>query len=122
MWPMNRDKNTMIEAPLSDYGSGGVSISTRFRPLGFNADFTESTDKNAWFCLDGMIQLDGGRLQNATGSAQQTIVEALSRQYNAKGEAFLQDLSGSFRLAVWDSKKQKLVVAVDPFATRPLYY
>jgi asparagine synthase (glutamine-hydrolysing) len=112
----------MIGAALHDYVNAGVSISPSFRAIGFEANFTASPNKEIWVLLDGSIQIADGPLKNASGSAGKAIVEALSEQYQSKGEEFLQELSGSFRLALWDGKHQKLLVAVDPFATRPLYF
>ena len=42
--------------------------------------------------------------------------------YKKNGAGFLQQLRGSFALALWDAPAQRLILAVDPFATRPLYY
>jgi asparagine synthase (glutamine-hydrolysing) len=112
----------MIGAALPHYVNTTKSISLSFRGMGFEADFTASPDKEIWVLLDGSIQIADGPLQNASGSAGKAIVEALSEKYQSKGEEFLQDLSGSFRLALWDGTHQKLIVAVDPFATRPLYF
>jgi asparagine synthase (glutamine-hydrolysing) len=112
----------MIRAALHDYVTAGVSISPSFRAIGFEADFTASPSKEIWVLLDGSIQIADGPLKNASGSAGKAIVEALSEKYQSNGEEFLQELSGSFRLALWDGKHQKLIVAVDPFATRPLYF
>jgi asparagine synthase (glutamine-hydrolysing) len=112
----------MIGAALHRYVNAGVSISPSFRAFGFEADFIASPNKEIWVLLDGSIQIADGPLKNASGSAGTAIVEALSEKYQSKSEEFLQDLSGSFRLALWDGKHQKLIVAVDPFATRPLYF
>ena len=86
---------------------------------GFSAEFS---GEGVRLCLDGNIQLNGGPLTNTNGSGKATIIETLLHQYLTKGEEFLKEASGSFRLALWDSEKQKLLLAVDPFATRPFYY
>ncbi len=112
----------MIGAALHHYVNAGVSISPGFRAVGFEADFIASPNKEIWVLLDGSIQIADGPLKNASGSAGKVIVEALSAKYQSKGEEFLRELSGSFRLALWDGKHQKLIVAVDPFATRPVYF
>jgi len=86
-------------------------------------DFSvEFSGNGILFCLEGNIQLEGVPLTNTAGPGRDIIVEALSKHYRAKGEEFLKNVSGAFRLALWDSEKRKLLVAVDPFATRPLYY
>src|SRR6266481_6321954 len=73
-------------------------------------------------CLAGDIQIDGDPLAAANGPSKESVLKVLSLRYLTKGEDFLRDLRGSFRLALWDAEKQKLLIAVDPFATRPLYY
>src|ERR671938_619070 len=112
----------MIGAALPHYVNTTKSISPSFRGMGLEADVTASPNKEIWVLVDGWIRIADGPLKNASGSAGKTIVEALSEKYQRQGEEFVQDLSGSFRLALWDEKHQKLIVAVDPFATRPLYF
>jgi asparagine synthase (glutamine-hydrolysing) len=86
---------------------------------GFSAEFS---GQELRLCLDGNIQINGEPLADANGSGKDISVETLLHQYRIKGEEFLKDASGGFRLALWDSEKQKLLLAVDPFATQPLYY
>jgi len=42
--------------------------------------------------------------------------------YKREGLTFLKRLRGSFAMALWDASARRLILAVDPFATRPLYY
>lgn len=93
-----------------------------FQSLGADAAFSKWSGKAVRCYLEGKIRINGGKLSDEKSTSKQSIVDALLKSYRAKGEEFLKDLSGSFRLALWDSEKQKLVVAVDPFATRPLYF
>jgi len=86
---------------------------------GFSAEFS---GEGVRICLDGNIQINGGPLSDANASGKAAIIEILLNQYRKKGEEFLKETSGSFRLALWDSEKKKLLLAVDPFATRPFYY
>lgn len=72
--------------------------------------------------LEGDIKVNGGPLSDANGPDRRSVVDSLLRHYLIKGEEFLKDLAGGFRLALWDAQKQRLLVAVDPFATRPIYY
>jgi asparagine synthase (glutamine-hydrolysing) len=98
------------------------SNSSKFLALaadGFSAEFS---GQELRLCLDGNIQINGEPLADANGSGKDISVETLLHQYRIKGEEFLKDASGDFRLALWDSEKQKLLLALDPFATRPLYY
>src|SRR5688572_18923245 len=93
-----------------------------FQSLGAEAAFSKWSGESVRCHLDGAIRLNAGKLSDINGPSRQSIVDAVLKGYRAKGEEFLKDLSGSFRLALWDAEKQKLLVAVDPFATRPLYF
>lgn len=96
--------------------------SSKFLALAANGFSAEFCGQGIQLCLDGHIQIGGGPLLPRHGADKDTAVQTLLHQYRIKGEEFLKDASGSFRLALWDSGKQKLLLAVDPFATRPLYY
>jgi asparagine synthase (glutamine-hydrolysing) len=93
-----------------------------FLALGADDFSPEFSGEGIRFCLDGNVQVNGQPLRDTKGPSKKLIVETLSDHYRTKGEEFLKDVSGSFRLALWDAEKRKLLVAVDPFATRPVYY
>ena len=48
--------------------------------------------------------------------------EVLLHLYQLKGEAMVHDLRGMFAFALWDSRKNKLFLARDPYGIKPLYY
>ncbi|MGH3062751.1 MAG: asparagine synthase (glutamine-hydrolyzing) [Gaiellaceae bacterium] len=48
--------------------------------------------------------------------------EALVHLYEEHGERFAERLRGMFAVAIWDSKRRRLVLARDRFGIKPLYY
>jgi asparagine synthase (glutamine-hydrolysing) len=52
----------------------------------------------------------------------QTDTEVLLHLYAEKGEAMVNDLRGMFAFGLWDSDKNALLLARDPYGIKPLYY
>jgi asparagine synthase (glutamine-hydrolysing) len=48
--------------------------------------------------------------------------EVLVHGYEEWGEAFVERLRGMFAIAVWDKRRQRLLLARDRFGIKPLYY
>jgi asparagine synthase (glutamine-hydrolysing) len=48
--------------------------------------------------------------------------EVLVHLYEEHGDGFAERLRGMFAVAVWDGRRQRLVLARDPFGIKPLYY
>lgn len=79
---------------------------------------------------DGLLLAWDGRLDNrdelaralgGRGEADGDL-ELIARAWETWGEAFPERVIGDFALALWDSRRRCLLLARDPFGTRPLFY
>src|SRR5215471_11632724 len=52
----------------------------------------------------------------------QTDTEIIPHLYDEYGDGFVEHLNGMFAIALWDSRKKRLVLARDRFGEKPLYY
>ena len=83
-------------------------------------------DETVWTVLTGEIfnfielraELQGRGHRFRTRSDTEVIVHA----YEEYGERFVERLSGQFAIALWDVRRQRLVLARDRVGIRPLFY
>ncbi|MEM7818264.1 MAG: asparagine synthase (glutamine-hydrolyzing) [Candidatus Aenigmatarchaeota archaeon] len=96
-----------------------IDIITGHQPI-------HNEDKSIWIILNGEIynyielrrDLESFGHKFYTNSDTETIVHA----YEQYGLDFCQYLRGMFAFALWDIKKQQLILARDRFGIKPLYY
>lgn len=62
-------------------------------------------------------ELEGRGVRFRTGSD----TEVLLRLYEQEGESFLEKISGMFAFAIWDKRRQSLLLARDRIGIKPLY-
>ena len=110
----------MKSSPIPEH----TILSPCFAP-GVTSDLGPTSEKyvqgNLILLLDGDIAVEGQE-QKRSCSGLPPAVEELFRRYRLGGDDFLRFVRGGFRLAFWDCDERKLVVAVDHFATKPVYY
>jgi len=83
-------------------------------------------DETVWTVLTGEIfnfielraELQGRGHQFRTRSDTEVIVHA----YEEYGDRFIERLSGQFAIALWDVRRQRLLLARDRVGIRPLFY
>jgi asparagine synthase (glutamine-hydrolysing) len=96
-----------------------IDLSTGHQPI-------SNEDGSVWIVFNGEIY----RYQDlradlmARGHTFRTAsdTETLIHLYEEEGEAGLSRLRGMFAYAIWDARKQKLLLARDRFGKKPLYY
>jgi asparagine synthase (glutamine-hydrolysing) len=85
-----------------------------------------SEDRSVWVVFNGEVYnfqalrarlvSQGHRFYTSTDS------EVLVHQYEEHGPAFVNQLRGMFAIALWDAKKQQLLLVRDRLGIKPLYY
>jgi asparagine synthase (glutamine-hydrolysing) len=83
-------------------------------------------DETVWTVLNGELynyqrlkrELETRGHRFRTSSDTEVIVHL----YEEKGERFVEDLEGMFAIAVWDVRRERLVLARDRFGKKPLLY
>ena len=81
---------------------------------------------NVWVVFNGEIynflEIRQELLQLGHSFLSHSDTEVIVLGYLQWGDAILDKLHGMFALAIWDSPRQRLLVARDPMGIKPLYY
>ena len=101
-----------LRLSIIDLGSGHQPISNE--------------DGTIWIVFNGEIynyrELRAFLLNKGHAFKTQTDTEVIVHLYEELGTAFLEKLRGMFAFALWDGKKNTLVLARDRVGIKPLYY
>jgi asparagine synthase (glutamine-hydrolysing) len=68
------------------------------------------------------VELAEGLRARGHSLRSRTDAEVLPHLYEEHGDAFVEHLRGMFAIALWDGRKQRLVLARDRFGKKPLYF
>lgn len=83
-------------------------------------------DGSIWIAFNGEIYnfqtLRAQMEQRGHSLKSRSDTEVIIHLYEEYGEEFLSYLRGMFALAIWDSRKQQLLLARDRLGKKPLYY
>ena len=83
-------------------------------------------DETVWMVFNGEIynyrDLREKLLSRGHAFRSNTDSEVILHLYEEKGEALVDDLRGMFAFALWDTNRDALLLARDPYGIKPLYY
>jgi asparagine synthase (glutamine-hydrolysing) len=83
-------------------------------------------DETLWLVCNGELynfrELRAELIANGHRFRTGSDVEVLLHLYEEHGERFLERVSGMFAVALWDQRRQRLIVARDRLGMKPLYY
>src|SRR6185503_5081488 len=115
------DEGTFLDGPLA---MGARRLSILDVPGGHQPLANE--DETVWAVFNGEIynyrdlraDLEKAGHRFRTNGDTETLVHL----YEEHGDAFVERLNGMFALAVWDTRRRRLLLARDRLGIKPLYY
>ena len=85
-----------------------------------------SADGAIWITYNGecynYAELAMGLRERGHRFSSQSDTEVILRLYEERGEQFLDAIDGMFALAIWDARRQTLLLARDRIGIKPVYY
>jgi len=72
--------------------------------------------------LYNLEELSNILVREGIDAAQMSLAETLASLYLLRGPDFVKHLQGAFSVAIWDERRQELLVAVDRFGFKTLYW
>ena len=119
------DDSGVFADAAAGVGLGFVRLSIQdLSPLGHQP--MHSADGQVVIAFNGEIfnfrELRAELEANGHAFRGQSDTEVLLHLYLAEGEAMLPRLNGMFAFAIWDARKQALLLARDAMGVKPLYY
>jgi asparagine synthase (glutamine-hydrolysing) len=83
-------------------------------------------DRTAWITYNGECYNAAELRERLTARGHRfcsaTDTEVVLHMYEEFGDEFVKELRGMYAFAIWDSRKQKLLLARDRLGIKPLYY
>jgi len=83
---------------------------------------SSSAIDGAQLFLNGYVALDANGADRTRSAGGQRWAASIFELYKRKGSEFVKLLRGSFALILFDSHRQRLILATDHFGTQPIYY
>jgi asparagine synthase (glutamine-hydrolysing) len=96
-----------------------IDISGGRQPIG-------NEDQTVWITFNGeiynFVELRHELLARGHVFKTNSDTEVIVHLYEDVGERCVEHLNGIFAFALWDARRQRLLLARDPFGVKPLYY
>lgn len=112
--------------PVTMGGRAPGSRATGSRATGSRETVEESPlalrGREILVACDGRLDNRAELRRSSACSAAATDMDLLAALYHRHGLGAFERLCGDFAVALWDERRQRLVLARDAFGTRPLYY
>jgi asparagine synthase (glutamine-hydrolysing) len=124
--------NTLVHRGPDDEGvylSGCIGLGLRrlsIIDLNSGKQPISNEDGTVWTVFNGeiynFVELRESLVSRGHRFSTETDTEVIVHLYEEQGEEFLSSLRGMFAIALWDTRKQRLLLARDRIGKKPLFY